>query len=148
MLKILNDPKGCLLGAIRRSMGRKSLLCHLASVYEFNWNSGRQHSTKHYFLIFFFFTLVLFWYPQPAAMEAEGVTNGHQEGLSLQKISRDFIQLTRWKKEKWKQKQNKLSFWPQGSTRYVPIYSPWKLKRFQMETFSFVFIISLLYWDF
>lgn len=78
-------------------------------------------------------------------MEAEGVTNGHREDLSLQKISRDVIQLTRQKKEKWKQKQNKFSFWPQGSTRYLPIYSPWNLKRFQMETFSFFFFLLSLY---
>lgn len=55
MLKICNAPKGCLFGAIRGSMERKPLLCHLASVSKFSWNSGRERSDLHYSLIFFFF---------------------------------------------------------------------------------------------
>lgn len=132
MLKICSVPKGCLLGAIRRSMRKKkSLLCHLASISKFSWNSGSEHSDKHYFLIFFFFPSPWCFYSthsQQAAMEAEGVTNGHQEGLRPQKIRSDVIQLTRKEKEKWKQKQNKLRFGPPGSTRYLPIYLPWNLK--------------------
>lgn len=67
MLKICNAPKGCLFGAIRGSMERKPLLCHLASVSKFSWNSGRERSDLHYSLIFFFFSLHLGVFSVPVA---------------------------------------------------------------------------------
>ena len=145
MLNILSDPKGCLWGAIRRSMGRKSLLCHLASVSKFSWNSGRQHSANCSFLIFFLH------------LHAFGVSVAKSRGS--------------WGADKWAsgrlespENQQRVVKWQgrggrsENRTEEARVLAPelhqvcaylftLKSKRFQMETFSFVFIISLLYWD-
>lgn len=132
MLKICSVPKGCLLGAIRRSMRKKNL--YFATWLRFpNLVEILEANIQINIISWFFFFFPSPWcfystHSQQAAMEAEGVTNGHQEGLRPQKISSDVIQLTRKEKEKWKQKQNKLRFGPPGSTRYLPIYLPWNLK--------------------
>lgn len=46
-------------------------------------------------------------------MEAQGLTNGRQEGLGLQNISRDVIPLARKEEEEIKT-ESEPGFWPQG----------------------------------
>lgn len=53
MLKTLNAPKGCLLGAMWKSMERKIFILPPASISKFSWISRREHSAN---IISWFFT--------------------------------------------------------------------------------------------
>ena len=46
--------------------------------------------------------------------------------------------------EGMKTEQNKLIFWPQSSTKYVPIYSPWNLRDSRWKHFH-LFLLSLYF---